>query len=71
MGKQLELDIDRLNNIIDILLENNLSLRKTISEVKADIKSYCSGCKKFEPNKNCQYCLYNRLLKIIKRADRP
>lgn len=67
--RELKKENENLNKVLDVLLENNLGLRKTLSEIESIIRSYCCGCKEYEPDKNCQYCIYARLLKIIKRSN--
>lgn len=71
-------NIKRLKEL-EICYESNLKLCKfqekqinrlatALEDIKFTINSYCSGCKQYEPDKSCQYCIYNRILKIIKNV---
>lgn len=66
--KELELSYKNNLKLCDFQEKQINKLATALEDIKFTINSYCSGCRKYEPDKNCQHCIYDRILKIIKNV---
>ena len=66
--ERFEETIDGLLNVQYELAHHCKRYHQALEDIENNIKGYCWGCKQHEPDKRCQYCNYNRILKIIKNV---